>query len=92
MKVSDEMVERADRELWMRATSDPWDGASEKFKTSYRKDAHLAIEAALDGCKIVKPRKYQFRGYNGLRKSARIHSALPVSMVGKRVALVLLDD
>ena len=92
MKVSDEMVERAARALWMRATSDPWDGASEKFREHYLKDARAALETALEGCKIVKAQKYQFRGYNGLRKSARIRAALNASMVGKRVALVPLDE
>ena len=76
MKVSDEMVERAAMALWKRATSDPWDGASEKFRDHYMKDARVALEASLYGL--------PFGPIND--------PLLGSEWWGKRVALVPLDD
>ena len=85
MKVSDEMVERAARALWMRATSDPWDGASEKFREHYLKDARAALEAALHGCATAEWRPRD--------EGAEITMWCSDSSLGrKRVALVPLDD
>ena len=87
MRVSDEMAEMVER------MCHAYNDAVPQHDSAQLDGMRAALEAALDGCKIVKPREYQVRQYNGgLRKSARIHSALPVRMKDKRFALVPVED
>ena len=84
MKVSDEMVElmcHAYNDAVSQHAFAPWDGM------------RAALEAALTGCHVVRGQPHQIRSPNGgVRKVARIGANLPSNLIGKRVALVPLDD